>query len=373
MKSAATKLFQNRAVAVGPRVVSTAVTHPGGTTYQGVLACVPTPSSELLKLLEPAAAHPHRKYSSSREAAHAGDALERYFRRERSFYERAFKGLERLALKSPEAEELRLALGFGQRGDDPRVRGTAAQPILRAAFGLAFHEVVKAWSDKTKREVFTLTLIRSQWRKSRKLPMMNIENMTRAVEKALDAIGFEGLLMIEVQGMRSQAKGLHFHVHGVITPKKRGALAEKKAQARLSKLFPCVDGAKGVDMKPCKNAADVEHFLMYSAKSPDKVKRLYTDAADNSPTKIREGRQGYSSELALDLLTVRSRLSLPTLIIAHGKRFQRMKTEIKAGTDARLEAWGITRVKTDRNRTAAVWRRVRARNSPKNGFGLPHS
>ncbi|QXI66102.1 hypothetical protein CP157_03894 (plasmid) [Paracoccus marcusii] len=371
MKSAATKLFQNRPAALAARVVSAPVTHPGGTTYQGVLACIPMPPPELSKLLEPAADHPHKNYSSSREAAHAGDALQRYFKRERLFYDLAFLGMARLPLKSREAEEMRLVLGFGQRGDDPRVCGTAAQPILRAAFGFALHEVVVTWAHKTKREAFTLTLIRSEWRRSRKLPMMNITSMTHIVKKALDDIGFEGLLMIEVQGMRNQAKGLHFHVHGVISPKREGALTEKKARARLSKLFPSVDGAKGVVMKPCKNAADVEHFLMYSAKSPDKVKRIYTDAASSSPTRIREGRQGYSSVFALDLLTVRSRLSLPTLIIAHGKRFKRMKTEIKAGTEARLEAWGVTRVKNDQKKSAAVWRRILNRHSPKNGFGLP--
>jgi len=380
--------LKKNADAAKARVVSTYYlptypAHMGGIAFREILlASLATTIPSLERLLDTKPELAWVKHANSRDAAHAGDSLQRFLARERSFYDHAAKCFMLFAVKSKEAEVIRQAIGFGHRGDDPRVWGTSVHPIVRAAFGFALHQTVCEWPDQLQRPSYSVTMIKEEWFTARRKPVFDVEAMTMQVKAALDDIGFEGLLFIEVQGMRSQTADLHFHVHGVIAPKRKGALSETKSRVRLERLFPKVNGAKGVVMRRCEAPADVEHFLMYSAKSPHSIKRLYKakDSVERGYKggvrrayngvqtgrgfKIRDGQGGYSARFAFDIMVVRSMISLPKLIIAHGKKPQRLKQTILERTDSILSEAGIERERYPRKELETVWRRVNHRNPP---------
>lgn len=349
------------------RVVSTHTANLAGMTYWGVMGNIPNFPPEMTSIRshtqnQPTNAHP-QKFASSRDAAHSGHADMRYFEREHRFYNLAYKAFQKFALSTKEVENLRLATGLGQRTDDPRVWETAAQPITRAAFGLSFHQVITEWARKTKRTCYCVTIIKKQWRALRDNPRINHAKMAAKIKDVLNEIGFEGILIFEVQGMRNEKRGLHPHFHGIITPRKKGACSIHVAREKLAKAFPNFENLLGVDVKPCVDQDDIEHFLMYAAKSPDKIKRLYKNKEPDSPFKTREGTTGYSARFALDILFVRSSISLTSTIVTHGSKFDTLKEKTFGQVARRLDEWGLSLEASQFARLSKTWESVYRRNT----------
>jgi hypothetical protein len=347
------------------RVVSTNVSISTLMTYQRSLLNVPKYPSELAAMLDgmeqTQGAHPRVKWQNSRDAAHAGRADLRFFAREQRFYDLAFKALTHTAMTLRDAEAARLAFGFGQRSDDRRVATTAGHPVARAAFGLSLHEVITRWAGQTDRDCYAITIIKTEWKTSRAKPVINLAAMSQEVRATLKSIGWEGLLIPEIQGMRSQRKDLLVHFHGIISPGRKRGLPFREAQRHLKAAFPDIGAIKGVDLCRCQEPDDIEHFVMYAAKSPDTIKRLYMDSASPGPEKTREGIKGYSSQFALDILLQRCRLSLTSTLVVRGAEFRQLKTDVLSGMKRGLKSWGVVRRRACSVDFAKVRRRIKRR------------
>lgn len=347
------------------RVVSTNVNIDTVMTYRRSLLNVPKYPSELAAMLDglnlTQGAHPPIKCQNSRDAAHAGRADLRFFAREQRFYDLAFRALTHTAMTLQDAEAARLAIGFGQRSDDRRVATTAAHPVARAAFGLSLHKVIKRWAGRTDRDCYAITIIKTEWITSRAKPVVDLAAMSREVRATLKSLGWEGMLIPEIQGMRSQRKDLLVHFHGLISPGRKKGVPLREAQRQLKAAFPDTGTIKGVDLRLCQEPADIEHFVMYAAKSPDMIKRLYMDSTSPGPVKAREGIKGYSSQFALDILLQRCRFSLTSTLVVRGAEFRQLKTDALSGMKRRLKSWGVVRRRACSVDFAKVWRRIKRR------------
>lgn len=347
------------------RVVSTNVVIDTAMTYRRSLLNVPNCPSELVAMLNGLSlaqgAHPPSKCQNSRDAAHAGRADLRFFSREQRFYDLAFKALTHTAMTLQDAEAARLAFGFGQRSDDRRVATTAAHPVARAAFGISLHKVITRWAERTDRDCYVITIVKKEWRTSRAKPVINLAAMSREVRATLKSIGWEGILIPEIQGMRSQRKDLLVHFHGIISPRRKRGLPPREAQGQLKAVFPDIGAIKGVDLRLCQEPDDIEHFVMYAAKSPDMIKRLYMDSASSGPVKAREGIKGYSSQFALEILLQRSRFSLTSTLVVQGAEFRQLKADALSGMKRKLKSWGVVRRKACSVDFLKIWRRIKRR------------
>lgn len=350
----------------GSRVVTTDGDIVKYISYQNTIKGIPNCPDRLSELSGDAICLPkslaYKKFANSRDAANFGGALVRYFNREKDFYDLSVKGTSRYAMLQSEIAVFRSAFGFDQRKDIPLTWQTAASPVYRAAFGVKLRSAIRKWAAQNKRPCYLITVLKETWHCSRQKPKIDIAGMKAEVDAVLASCGWEGFLIIEIQGMRAQAVDLHPHLHGIIRPMKKQAMSYQDLLQALMFAFPNIGNAKGVDLHHAHFESDVTNFLQYAAKSPSTIKRPYSEGAEGSPVKTREGVTNYSSRFALDILEIRSMVTMDDLILTRGKGFDRLRQEVLSDTAQELADWGITVVAPDFATLAKVWAAVRRRN-----------
>ena len=347
------------------RVVTTDSESTQSISYRNVILNIPNCPDTLLDQCDRAKADlkklAHKKHANSRDAANDGNAGQRFIMREQHFFDLATRGLEKFATTADERAVLRKALGLDQRSTSPIVWRAAANPIYRLAFGKALRSTLSDWAECNKRDCYLITIINPNWHTSRANPKVDIAGMKAAVDQVLAAGGWEGFLFVEVQGFRAQVKDLLPHFHGIIRPSKKGAKPYAEVQAMLAHAFPDVELADGVDLHLARSPSDVVNFLLYAAKSPSTIKRLYKRSSD-SPAKTREGTANYSSRFALDILEIRSMLTMSDLVYTRGKTFARLLASVFSATESRLEHLGIASATPDMVALGKAWVAIRRRN-----------
>lgn len=369
-KKIAGKLVQTSPAKIpDSRVVTTHTDFVKIISYQNTIKGIPNCPERLAELCGEAIRLPksfaYKNFASSRDAANCGDPLVRYFRREKDFNDLAIKATAHFAMRQSEIAIFRSSIGLDQRKDIPHAWVTAANPVYRAAFGVKLRAAMRRWAARNTRECHLITIIKQTWHCSRQKPKIDIAGMKAEVDAVLASCGWEGFLIIEIQGMRAQAMDLHPHLHGIIRPMKKGAMDYADLLQTLWCAFPHIGDAKGVDLQSPISDSDVTNFLLYAAKSPSTINRLYTDGAEGSPIKTREGVTNYSSRFALDILEIRSMVTMDDLILTRGKGFDRLRQEILSDTAQELADWGITVLQPDFATLAKVWAAVRRRNPEK--------
>jgi hypothetical protein len=348
------------------RVVTTHSESTLSISYRNVILNIPNCPDTLLNQCDKAKAElkklANKKFANSRDAANGGDAALRYFLREQHFYDLATFGLDKVATTAEERAVLRHALALDQRSTSPIIWKTAANPIYRLAFGKALASTLSDWAERTKRDSHLITIINPHWHTSRAHPKVDIAGMKTAVDQVLSDACWEGFLFMEIQGLRAQEKDLLPHFHGIIRPSKKNAKSLTEVQAALAQAFPDVEMASGVDLQLVRSPSDAVNFLMYAAKSPSTIKRLYKSNAAGSSPKTREGTANYSSRFALDIFEIRSMLTMPELVLTRGKAFAKVFDSALSETERRLKAMGITTAAPDFHALGKAWVAIRRRN-----------
>ncbi|GLS88430.1 hypothetical protein GCM10010873_34040 [Cypionkella aquatica] len=348
------------------RVVTTHSESTLSVSYWNVIGNIPNCPETLLTQFDEAKANinkfAYKKFANSRDAASDGDAGQRFIIREQHFYDLATAGLSKFATTREEGAVLRKAIGLDQRSISPIVWKTAANPIYRLTFGKALASTLLDWAEHNKRDCYLITIINPIWHTSRANPKVDIAGMKAAVDQVLADNCWEGFLFMEIQGLRAQQKDLLPHFHGIIRPAKRNAKSIVEVRAALTLAFPDVELAEGVDLHLALSRSDVVNFLMYAAKSPSTIKRLYKSNVADSQYKTREGASNYSSRFALDILEVRSILAMSDLVYARGKTFARLVESVFSATESRLKALGITTAAPDFDALGKTWVAIRRRN-----------
>lgn len=348
------------------RVVTTHSESTLQTSYRNVLLNMPKSADRWLDMCHRAHAElkkfANKKYASSRDAANDGSAALRYIMREQQFYDLATKGLGKFATTEKERAVFRSAFALDQRKTLPISWKTAANPIYRLAFGKALALTLSDWAERTQRECYLITIINQNWHTTRANPKVDIAGMKAAVDQVLSKVGWEGLLFVEVQGLRAQTKDLLPHFHGIICPSKRSSKQLGELRAALAQAFPDVELAEGVVLHLARSPSDVVNFLLYAAKSPSTIKRIYKSKDAGSVSKTREGTSNYSSRFALDILEIRSMLTMSDLAYARGKVFAELLETVLSATERVLKARGISATSPDFVALRKVWVAIRRRN-----------
>lgn len=369
-KSVTTVQYQHEknvaAKTAADRVVTTHSVSTLSISHRNVVQNIPNCPETLLNHYDSAKAElkkfANKKYANSRDAANDGDALLRYTMREQQFYDLSTRGLAKYARTAEERAVLRKAFAMDQRSTSPIVWKTAANPIFRLALGKALASTLSDWAERTKRECYLITIINPNWHTSRANPKIDIAGMKTAVYQVLADACWEGFLFVEIQGFRAQTKDLLPHFHGIICPSKKNAKSFAEVRAALAQAFPNVELADGVDLHLARAPSDTVNFMMYAAKSPSTIKRLYKRSASDSTFKLREGMANYSSRFALDILEIRSMLTMTDLALTRGKVFAGLLDKILSATENKLKFFGIVAATPDFTALAKTWVAIRRRN-----------
>lgn len=110
----------------------------------------------------------------------------------------------------------------------------------------------------------------------------------------------------------------------------------------LNSFFPAIGTALGAKIDILKDEKDVVNFMLYAAKSPHKVKRVYSDPKRGMEKTLRESRAGYSHAFARDILLLRSLLGMRSLFFATGNSFQRIRNAVLRLTAEKVQQWGLS-------------------------------
>lgn len=234
----------------------------------------------------------------------------------------------------------------GSRHKSDQFSTLAYNPYARDIF---FGEVLARLHQLAKEhegKLYFATLIDRTWHLNRRDKKLPLKSMMRRVKDTLRAIGWEGILWVEVQAVVNMGdRHLMPHFHGLLWKKDRKSLPLRRADARFNALFQGAGQARGIVLKPVLGDANAEitRMIRYATKYPDEAKSYIILNSGEGAFRSGEEAQGtmrnassknYSKKDRLRILRLFSQHEVEGIVLAVGKG-----TRIRKAASKKLTAY----------------------------------
>lgn len=235
--------------------------------------------------------------------------------------------------------------------------------------------MAKHWQKRLKapaRRYYFLTFIDDLGNTSDRTPQVNLPAIQSKVDKAMRALGLDGVGLIEVQALmnypgRGRGRTLLFHAHAIAwTTDPRFSPKAAEAQINGSRSWSNSFGARPLRVKPMTNEkGQIDYLAYYSLKVPSDAKNRMPDHKKPGRHILMSTTKGYRPELALRIFEWLSQTKLPDVMFGVGEG-----TAIRTQWRSKLINWHRHRLRQAEAEppfdAAAFWRDVRRVNGSQN-------
>jgi hypothetical protein len=190
----------------------------------------------------------------------------------------------------------------------------ASNPVSRVIFFDAMYQQLKSLHAEPGLKMYFVTIVDAKWCLARDATSFDTLSMMRRAKRALRDIGYDGVLILEIQAVIS-LPDIRFmpHMHGFIWRRGDQTMGPDKAAHLLNKRFSGIHKAKGVSIAVMKQELPdtLSNRFHYATKLPDRVSGLCrvtgddkagVTSADNKGTLKKGANRNYTKSDALELL-----------------------------------------------------------------------
>lgn len=219
----------------------------------------------------------------------------------------------------------------------------ASNPHGRAVFTDEAYARLQHIHAREDVQMYFATIVDKAWCLPRGTKSLDLTSIKRRTEEALRAIGWDGILFLEVQVVTNLAAGRFLaHLHGIVWKRRKCGLPPAKARELLNKRSVGVGRAKGADLRlmPRQHPKALPTRFFYATKLPDTAKtHVLPDANGCALVNSSQGRlktahaNNYTNRDALRIARLLSQHEIDKTAIAIGEG-----TKVRKAASAKLTA-----------------------------------
>lgn len=205
----------------------------------------------------------------------------------------------------------------------------ASNPHCRSVFFDGAYTQLQHIHAREDVQMYFVTIVDKAWCLPRRTKSLDLTSIKRRTQEALRAIGWNGILFLEVQALTNYAAGqMLAHLHGFVWRNGKSGLPPAKACELLNKRFVGVGRAKGADLRliPQQHPKALPTRFFYATKLPDTAKTyVLPDANGCAFVSAPQGRlktahaSNYTNRAALRIACLLSQHEIDKIAFAVGE------------------------------------------------------